>query len=432
MNKEKLPLDNQDELLQYAINNGILDLQYIQKQIDMDKRKKILSEHPYDLIYNKKRGRWFTRFLVDGEYVQRHRATKDELEDLIVDYYKNNCKFDNEPEEIKYPFTKAYDRWIEAQEEYGKHPNTIYKYTSDWCRFFVKTDFAYKELTAITTKDIEMFMIERIKTLNLKRQAGVMLYGYISGVFYNAVMDRIIPRNENPCDLVDKKKFSRFYNRSEKPQVMRVLSHDEIKRLIDKLNTDVRERPESLYAYGVRLSLLTGMRSGEICGLRWCNVDENEIRICESEKFNQKDRVYYMSTTKTDKERTLPITDGLREFFNDMKELQSKYGITDDFVISTRSGKLHTRNLSDYMIKTSKKLGFEISKNIHAIRRTFNSYMRSDGVSATLAGSIIGNSPEVNTNHYTYDICDTNTKKNLVTSVEQRMLKDFSFAKTGT
>jgi len=417
-----------NDILQYALDNGIIDLQYIQHQIDMDKRKKILERHPYGITYNQKRGRWFTRFDGDNGIVQRHRATKEELEDVIVEYYERGERFnDNEV----YTFSQAHDRWLEMQEEYGRNPNTIYKYEADWRRFFAGRKFSKMNILTMTPHEIEVFVINSIKEFNLKRQAGVDLFGCIKGVFRSAVMDRRILKDENPCDLVDIKKFDRFYNKTRKPKAYRTLSNEEVGKLINRLNKDVTERPTCLSPYGVRLALLTGMRSGEICGLRWDNIENNSIYVCESEKYNQITKEYYMADTKTEKDRTIPITDGLRDFLDDMKKLQGQYGCTEDFVISTNSGKLHTRNLSDYMIKASKKLGFPISKNIHTIRRTFNSYMRGSGTSAVIAGSIIGNTAEVNDNHYTYDILDTETKQKLVTDVEDKMLANFKF-KLGT
>ena len=419
-------MTNKSDVLQYAIDNGIIDLRYIQQQIDMDKRKKILSAHPYKLVYNEKKGRWYTRFKGENGIIQRNRPTRNELEDLVVEFYENGESFEKKID--TYTFAEAHDRWMEVQEEYGKNPNTLYKHESDWRRFFSGTKFAKMNILTMTPHDIEVFMLDKIKTMNLKRQAGVDLFGCINGVFYSAVMDRRIPKDENPCDLVDKKRFNRFYNKERKPQSQRTLSFEEIERLIERLNHDVTERPTSLSPYGVRLSLLTGMRSGEICGLRWSNVTDDAIIICESEKYNQLAKEYYISDTKTEKDRTMPITEGLRLFLDDMKKLQEQYGATEDFVISTSAGKLHTRNLSDYMIKASKKLGFEISKNIHAIRRTFNSYLREGGTSALLAGSIIGNTAEVNENHYTYDICDIDTKNKLVSDVENKMLANLKFA----
>ena len=418
---------NATEILQYAAENGIIDMQCLQQQIEMDKRKKILLAHPYELVFNEKKGRWYTRFKVDGKVIQRNRKTREQLEELVVGFYENGGVFETRSEIEMYTFAQAHDRWLEVQREYGKEPNSIYRYEYDWKRYFAGTDFSDKDITLITSRDIETFVIHQIKKLNLKRQAGVTLFGYISGVFYTAVIDRIIPKNDNPCDYVDKKRFDKFYNKKRKPQEQRILSQEEILRLINKLNSDVQRDPKCLMPYGVRLALLTGMRTGEICGLRWSSVTDDAIIIRESEKYNQLTGEYYMSETKTGKERTLPMTEELSHFLDDMRQLQKEYGKTDDYVISTEGGKLRTKSLSDYMVRISHKLDFSVSKNIHTIRRTFNSYMRQTGTTAIMAGSIIGNSADVNNNHYTYDIYDLDTKLKLVSEIEDKMLAAGSF-----
>ena len=38
-----------DELLKYAVENGIIDLLYVQEQIEMNKRKELLGKHPYKI-----------------------------------------------------------------------------------------------------------------------------------------------------------------------------------------------------------------------------------------------------------------------------------------------------------------------------------------------------------------------------------------------
>lgn len=417
--------NNDEAVLNYALENGMIDLQGIRQQIIMDRRQKILASHKYKISYNEKKGRWYTRFDDVNGLVQRNRKTREEIEDLVVEYYDGGGTFVQISD--VYTFSQAHDRWLEMQREYGKTDNTIFKYEADWRRFFLGTEFSKMNIITMTPHDIEVFMISKIKDLGLKRQAGVTLWGYISGVFYNAVMDRKIDKNNNPCDLVDRKKFKRFYNKSKKPSAQRVFSPEELRMLILRLNHDIIERPTCLSPYGVRLALLTGMRSGEICGLRWSHITNDAITVCESEKFDQHTRKYFVSDTKTSKDRTIPLTDELISFLKDLKELQQQYGMEEDFVISTYSGKLHTRNLSDYMIKACKKLGFESIKNIHAIRRTFNSYLRQSGTSAMVAGSIIGNSAEVNNNHYTYDICDLDTKKQLVSTVENKLIADMKF-----
>ena len=48
-----------DELLKYAVENGMIDLLYVQEQIEMNKRKELLEKHPYK-IYQGKDGKWHT------------------------------------------------------------------------------------------------------------------------------------------------------------------------------------------------------------------------------------------------------------------------------------------------------------------------------------------------------------------------------------
>lgn len=50
----------------------------------------IIAKHPYSIIYNEKKDRWYTRFNVDGKIIQRNRKTREEIEHLILDYYMDN------------------------------------------------------------------------------------------------------------------------------------------------------------------------------------------------------------------------------------------------------------------------------------------------------------------------------------------------------
>lgn len=52
------------ELLKYALDNGIINVALVQEQANMQKRKEILSKHPYN-IWQGKDGYWRT-------YIQRN------------------------------------------------------------------------------------------------------------------------------------------------------------------------------------------------------------------------------------------------------------------------------------------------------------------------------------------------------------------------
>lgn len=58
-------MKNNEELLKYAVDNGMIDLSCVQEQIEMNKRKELLEKHPYK-IWEGKDGKWYT-YLPDGE-----------------------------------------------------------------------------------------------------------------------------------------------------------------------------------------------------------------------------------------------------------------------------------------------------------------------------------------------------------------------------
>ncbi len=52
-------------------------------------------------------------------------------------------------------------------------------------------------------------------------------------------------------------------------------------------------------------------------------------------------------------------------------------------------------------------------RGIHAFRKTFNSNMRYSGVSEVVASALLGHSPQINREYYTYDKTSIQEKKTL-------------------
>ena len=47
------------ELLKYALEHGMINMSYVQEQMEMNKRKEMLEKHPY-AIWKGKDGKWRT------------------------------------------------------------------------------------------------------------------------------------------------------------------------------------------------------------------------------------------------------------------------------------------------------------------------------------------------------------------------------------
>ena len=79
-------------------------------------------------------------------------------------------------------------------------------------------------------------------------------------------------------------------------------------------------------------------------------------------------------------------------------------------------GRVHTNIISSCIKNKCRQLGIE-EKGIHAYRKTLNSKMRCNGVSSTVAASLLGHSKEVNENYYTFDISDIAEKAKIVSEI---------------
>lgn len=79
---------------------------------------------------------------------------------------------------------------------------------------------------------------------------------------------------------------------------------------------------------------------------------------------------------------------------------------------SKLSCKLYKKtNFAPYMSLNNKYIQAGITpRGVHAFRRTVNSKMRCEGVSATVAAALLGHSPDVNEQYYTYDISNIEEK----------------------
>ncbi|MCR5104111.1 MAG: tyrosine-type recombinase/integrase [Eubacterium sp.] len=241
------------------------------------------------------------------------------------------------------------------------------------------------------------------------------IMGYTKGVFTKAVRDRII--TENPYDYLDIEIFKKFcYVPPVKTTKQRTLSENETYTLLEKVRNPKAHNANVMNSFAIEMAINTGMRVGELAGLMWEDVieDEDLIIIRHSEKFNRTTKTSWISTTKTGKERLFPITKEIKDLLQRIKQYEMDHGWVGDFVFQDENGRLTKSKISDATRNYTMSEEFSSVKSIHAIRRTLNSRMRCDGVSATVASSLIGNSERVNDRNYTYDISELNEKRLIV------------------
>lgn len=404
----------------------MLNLSDVQDSMEAMKREELLKKHQYK-IWQGKDGKWYT-YLPDESKgrVLKKKNTKSKLEDLLILYYKQEKQREDNR---ACTFHKRYSVWVKRQKDCGVADNTVTKYESDYKRFFEGSNIENRNIHDITDDDITAFLIERIKEKGFNYRAVKSMFSMINGVFEKSLKDKIIA--ENPCKYVDLPVMKKFCKeKKQKAASERIVSDEQMKKFYEQFEYDHKVKPQYIPTYAVELATLTGMRSGELAGLTWESIDFNRkcIVVCQSEKYNRKSREYYIDTTKNGKERTIPMTEEMEILLKKIKKVETLYGYLSQYVFSNENGRVHARTISDCARNKSIQIGIEV-KSIHAMRRTFNSKLRSEGVSAVVASSILGHTEKVNDNNYTYDASDMDYKSEVVSNVNRETVMLHTIAK---
>ena len=403
---------NNDELLKYALEHGMINMSYVQEQVNMNKRKELLEKHPYS-IWEGKDGKFHT-YLPDSQNgrVPRRRNTIRELEDLIVEYYRS----EEEKKHNRKTFDECYWVWRKSQDKCVGSPNTPVKYNSDYNRFFDGTDFSKKYIDEITVEDISVFIIQSIRNQKLCKEASKNLFGYIKRVFKSAVINKCI--QENPMLFLEAKDFYKNCVPSKQSQRKQVLSDYEISVLNKKYEDDLSENPFYIPLFAVELASLTAMRVGEVSALMWKDVESDGIVIHRSEKFNRQTKEYIIDTTKNKKERKFPITDEIHALLQKIKKAEMQKGWFCEWVFADGNGRIHAPVISSCMKNKCRQLNLP-DHGIHSWRKTVNSKMRTNGVSSVIAASLLGHSVQVNEKYYTFDVSDYEEKQKIIENVNK-------------
>lgn len=174
------------------------------------------------------------------------------------------------------------------------------------------------------------------------------------------------------------------------PQELEVLSTREQRKLEKYLLNDMNE-----VRLGPLLSLYTGLRIGEVCGLKWGDVDfkrgtlsvrRTVMRIQETNGNSSKKTKVMITTPKTYcSNRTVPIPADI------IKLLEPFQGESEVFVLSGSKECMEPRILTGHYKKILKSAGLD-SYRYHALRHTFATRCVEQGIDIKTLSEIMGHS----------------------------------------
>lgn len=227
----------------------------------------------------------------------------------------------------------------------------------------------------------------------------------VSTVLEQARKENLIPYNIASCATLPKveKKDVNYFQPSQIEEIRNALEKEPLK-----------------WKVLVHLLLVTGVRRGELLGLKWDKVyfESNKIYICNSILYSP-DVGIYEDTPKTEKSKrfiTLPkeTMNLLQEYKYHQRQLQLENGTyfqNKNFVFTQDNGNpLHPDSVTDYLSKLSKKHNLP-HINPHAFRHTMASLLYFNGVDSISISKRLGHAqPSTTTNIYAHVIEEADQK----------------------
>jgi integrase len=150
-------------------------------------------------------------------------------------------------------------------------------------------------------------------------------------------------------------------------------------------------QPESRYDYSplLRTAIYTGLRLGELLGLRWSDIDFGASVLDVRQQWS---RTGELTAPKTAKAlRRVPLTHEMVKFLQAHK-LRSRFSKDEDFVFASRTGgPLSHRNVQRRGFERARDLAeLDESLTFHSLRHAFASYAAHRGVPVNILSEVMG------------------------------------------
>lgn len=405
------------EVLRFLCENGTIDYAAVTQKMEMANKQKYLKQHNCK-IWLASDGYWKTKLPKgDGSKGTRlvKKKNKSDVENEVIKHYSSHSE--------QFKFKSRYDIWVKRQEICGRSDNTIYKYRTDYKRFFEGYPFENYDIRDITDEILSEHILIVLSEKQIRWRAFKDIFGYINGVFEKAIKDKVI--EDNPCKYIDLPVYkSRCYEGKIETARERTLSDNEMSALMDNIRNPKAANSNVICCFAIELAVYTGMRVGELSALMWDDIkyDEGIILIRHSEKMSRTTNQFYISNTKNGKIRDFPLTEQIKELLERTWEYESARGWQGDFVFQDTSGRITKRKISDAIRRRTEKDEFFNTKSIHDIRRTLNSNLKSRGITTATTSALLGHTEAVNKNNYTYDMSKLSENKRVLEEISDKIV----------
>ena len=384
----------------------MINISDVQISMEAMKREELLKQHSYE-IWQSKDGKWYTYLPAqNGGRVLKKRKSKRDLENIIIDYYKNK-------KEIL--LKDIFQGWVTQKLEYGEiQKQTFDRYTTDFHRFFDNSFIAKKDIRKITEDDLEVFIRETIRNMRLSNKSYGGLRLLIIGIFKYAKKQKYteisITQFFGDLDL-PKKCFAKKAVKDEES----VFTDGEV----EKISVYIKENV-SLLNYGILLAFQTGVRVGELCTLKYSDIQGNKLCIRRTEvRYRDKDGNYVFEVRESPKteagNRDIILNSEAQRTIKKIRKL-NPFG---EYIFMKDGKRIKEKAFSVKIVKICRYVGIK-ERSMHKARKTYATKLINGGVDESIVIKQMGHTSIDCTKNYYY--FNNKNDEDMVKQIEKAIL----------
>lgn len=362
--------------MKYAVENGMIDLSYVQEQIEMSKRNELLEKHPYAISQGSD-GKWRT-YLPDKEKGRKmvKKSTKEAVENEVMDYWKS---------EMENPTIEdVFNEWNDRRIKLNKISQASHlRFKQIFNRHY--KDFGKKKIKNVTPQDIEEFLEEQIPKFELSAKSFSNLKTITKGLLKRAKKRRLIEMDVEAL-FREMDTSEAHFKRTMKEDDKEVFNEEEFPKVMEYLT----DNPD-LKNLGILIMFLTGIRVGELVALKHSDFDGNTFKIRRTEtKYVDEDGKYVYGIKDCPKTeagiRTVILPKSYAWIANKLR-LYNPFG--EYIFVESGDRRLTTNCIRRRMERVCDKLGI-IRKSPHKARKTYGSILLDNGIDSKLITDMMG------------------------------------------
>lgn len=345
----------------------------------------------------------------------------------------------------KITINNLYDKWIKVKR--GIKDNTFQNYKYMYCHF-VMPDFGKTKICELKKSDIRDFYIKLIETNGVDISSVDTVHNVLHQVLQLGVDDDYLRKNPADNAFTEIKKARNID--TEKERALSVNEQQIFENYLKNTNKYFRWYPIFV------VMLYTGMRVGEVTGLRWQDIDfeNNDINVNHTlvyySRGKEKGCTFAVNTPKTKSgRRMIPMLPIVKNALMMEKQYQEELEITSratidgysDFVFINRFGDTqHQGTLNKALKRIIRDCNFQILDSFksnskeyaepellpnfstHSLRHTFATRLCEADVNIKVIQNVMGHS-DIKTTMNIYTEAKRDFKHNQINNLSEYLSK---------